>query len=204
VNVVISGKNLTKSFGSYTVINNFSFSIDGSSPCAILGKNGAGKSTVLKIMAGILKQDAGSLIMKNNTGIIPHDKRFAFLSIVAPYMELIEDFSLEEKLHFHANFSKPINQFSTNTIISNMNFDKNKHVKIKDFSSGMKQKLKIALAIFFDKPLLLFDEPCANLDSNAIDWYIETVKKHAANRTLTVFSNQNEHEYPFCKQQLML
>ena len=74
---------------------------------------------------------------------------------------------------------------------------------IKYFSSGMKQRVKLALAVFSDTPLLLLDEPTSNLDEQGIAWYRSLISKYGVNRTLVVCSNQ-QHEYDYCTHQLQL
>ena len=76
-----------------------------------------------------------------------------------------------------------------------------KNKLIKYFSSGMKQRLKLALAFCSDTPMLMLDEPTSNLDSQGVDWYLNLVQQFAENRLTIVCSNQ-EHEYSFCDEQL--
>ncbi|HYC28328.1 MAG TPA: ATP-binding cassette domain-containing protein, partial [Chitinophagaceae bacterium] len=73
---------------------------------------------------------------------------------------------------------------------------------IKNFSSGMKQKVKLALAILADTPLLLLDEPVSNLDRNAISWYTDMMARYSSGRTVLVCSNAMAEEYSFCTRQL--
>jgi ABC-type multidrug transport system ATPase subunit len=74
---------------------------------------------------------------------------------------------------------------------------------IKNFSSGMRQRLKLSLAFMTDSPVILLDEPTSNFDAKAIDWYLEMVKKYTTNRLLIIGSNQ-EYEFSFCSQQLSI
>ncbi len=73
---------------------------------------------------------------------------------------------------------------------------------LKSFSSGMKQRVKLGLAILADVPLVLLDEPAMNLDQNAIDWYNDLVNTHCENRLFIVCSNSSGEEFPFCKKEL--
>ena len=72
---------------------------------------------------------------------------------------------------------------------------------IKYFSSGMKQRLKLALAFCSDTPMLMLDEPTSNLDKQGVEWYLGLVQQFAAGRLTIICSNQ-EHEYSFCTQHL--
>jgi ABC-type multidrug transport system ATPase subunit len=69
---------------------------------------------------------------------------------------------------------------------------------VRNFSSGMKQRLKLALAILSDTSLLLLDEPTSNLDATAIAWYGDLLREHVKDRTLLVASNRQEAEYALC------
>lgn len=71
------------------------------------------------------------------------------------------------------------------------------HKQIRYFSSGMKQRVKLAQAIFSDTPLLLLDEPCTNLDTDGIQLYLGLIKSHAVGKLVIVSSNDKQ-EYAFC------
>jgi len=77
----------------------------------------------------------------------------------------------------------------------------NKNKLIKYFSSGMKQRLKLALAFCADTPILMLDEPTSNLDKQGVEWYLSLVEQFAKNRLTIICSNQ-EHEYAFCTHRL--
>ena len=75
--------------------------------------------------------------------------------------------------------------------------------QIRNFSSGMKQRLKLALAIFDQAPILLLDEPCSNLDQEGIQTYHQLMQAYAMHKLIIVASNDPQ-EYQFCSQQLSL
>ncbi len=79
--------------------------------------------------------------------------------------------------------------------------EKSRHKLVRDFSSGMKQRLKLGLALYSAAPLLLLDEPTTNLDRTGVAWYQEHVRATAAGRLVLVSSNVTE-EYNFCQEQL--
>lgn len=86
-------------------------------------------------------------------------------------------------------------------IIDLLQMEDSKHKLLRYFSSGMKQRVKLALAFCADTPLLMLDEPTANLDTQGIDWYLQLIEKFAVNRLTLICSNQ-EHEYSFCQNRL--
>ena len=77
-----------------------------------------------------------------------------------------------------------------------------KNKPIKDFSSGMKQRIKLGLAILAETEILLLDEPSSNLDKEAIRWYQETIDKYKENRIVFVASNKIEEESFFCNKSI--
>lgn len=168
---------------------------------AILGRNGSGKSTLLQLLAGSLTPSEGKIHI--NGKVDDDEDLYQSLSIAAPYLELIEEFTLSEMIDFHFRFKTYINQLDKNSLIELLELEKSKNKELKYFSSGMKQRTKLALAICSDTPVLLLDEPASNLDSQAISWYHNLITTYTENRLVVVCSNQ-EHEYNFCEHHLHL
>ena len=127
---------------------------------------------------------------------------YRHLSFTAPYQELIEEFTLTELIDYHSRFKKMLIP-STQALIERLYLEKAKHKFIKDFSSGMKQRLKLGLAIYTQAPLLLLDEPTTNLDQEGINWYLEHITQNRHNR-LVVISSNVAHEYNFCDAHLRI
>ncbi|TGE28836.1 ABC transporter ATP-binding protein [Hymenobacter metallicola] len=168
---------------------------------ALLGPNGSGKSTLLNTLSGQILATEGTLTYSVDGQVVPVEEVPRRLAYCAPYLELIEELTLTELLHFHTRF-KPLRPGITPTrLIELMYLEKSRHKLVRDFSSGMKQRLKLALALYADSPLLLLDEPTTNLDRTGVEWYLEHVAVSVTNRLVLVSSNVPE-EYGFCQQQL--
>ncbi|MDQ3291632.1 MAG: ATP-binding cassette domain-containing protein [Bacteroidota bacterium] len=163
---------------------------------AILGYNGSGKSTFINTLSGNLVPSEGSIEYQLNSQKIPVEEVYRYLSFSAPYLELVEELTLTELIQFHTHF-KPLRDLTPKQLIERMYLEKARHKFVKDFSSGMKQRLKLGLAIYTDAPLLLLDEPTTNLDQTGINWYLEHVSQNRAGRLVVVCSNI-AHEYQFC------
>jgi ABC-type multidrug transport system ATPase subunit len=168
---------------------------------AILGPNGSGKSTLLNVLNGSLSPSAGTISYLSEGQNIEADKIFNYLSLAAPYLELIEEFTLVEMIGFHFKFKSYKAGMNDEAVIDLLNMQSSKNKLIKYFSSGMKQRLKLALAFCSDTPLLMLDEPTSNLDAQGVEWYLGLVQQFAAGRLTIICSNQ-EHEYGFCKNRL--
>jgi ABC-type multidrug transport system ATPase subunit len=178
--------------------------IQPSQKLVILGSNGSGKSTLMQIMAGAISPSEGSLKWKLNESEIPSEKIYNYLSFASPYLELIEDFTLLEQLKFHFSIKKPIQQISLNEMVKISGLSHAADKRITYFSSGMKQRVKLLIAILSDTPLLMLDEPLSNLDKQASKWYEELILNFSHNRTVIVSSNNVEQEYYFCTESIQL
>lgn len=164
---------------------------------AVLGPNGSGKSTLLQVLAGSLSPSKGTITYSHQEKAIDVDGVYKHLALATPYLELIEEFTLLELLHFHFKFKKIMNGWTVQKLIQLLQFESSENKEIRYFSSGMKQRVKLALAFGTDSPILMLDEPTSNLDSQGLSWYLEMIDKFSKNRLLIVCSNQ-AHEYNFC------
>ncbi len=191
---------ISKSFNDTVIFKNISFTVESQKPLAVIGKNGSGKSTLLKCVAGILLPDSGAVTYTENDTPFTIHNTSTLTAFAAPYTELIEEFNIAEMLHFHANFVKPLTGFSLSDIISVLDFNSQIHMPLKNYSSGMMQKLKIGLCVFFNRPVLFFDEPCTNLDNSAIAFYKQILNQFLLDRILIIASNNHPDEIFNCTQ----
>ncbi len=191
-----------KKYGSEWIFRNASFEIGAGEQAAILGTNGSGKSTLLQIMSGDVFLTEGSV--EYHTGGLPVRPEYIFrhLSIAAPYMELPEELSLRELLLFHARFKPFLYGITLHDVIKTSGLEQSAEKQIKNFSSGMKQRVKLALAILSGGSLVLLDEPASNLDAAGIDWLRSLIKTYCRTRTLIICSNHQPAEYDLCSRVL--
>jgi ABC-type multidrug transport system ATPase subunit len=168
---------------------------------AVLGPNGSGKSTLLQVLNGSLSPSAGTINYFYEDKLIEIDEVYRHLSLAAPYLELIEEFTQSEMVDFHFKFKSYTPGIDKNELVRLLAMPESKNKPIKYFSSGMKQRLKLALAFCADTAMLMLDEPTSNLDTQGVEWYLSLVRQFAKNRLTIICSNQ-EHEYSFCDEQL--
>ena len=173
------------------------------SATAVLGPNGAGKSTLLNTISGQLLPTEGELTYILAGRPVAVEDLPQHLAYAAPYLELLEEMTLLELLQFHTQF-KPLRPgVSLDKLIGLMYLEKSRQQLVREFSSGMKQRLKLALALYADAPLLLLDEPTTNLDATGVAWFQEHTAATRAGRTLLLSSNVAA-EYAFCDEQLLV
>ncbi|MBC8172417.1 MAG: ABC transporter ATP-binding protein [Chitinophagales bacterium] len=195
--MIISLHNISKRFNYDWIFRNVQHSFSSPLTTAVTGSNGSGKSTLLKIIAGQLTPSSGTIRYELGGKIMPVDTIYQYLSYAAPYMELIEEFTLSEIIHFHLQFKKLQPGIDKKDIPDIIELSGQKNKELKYFSSGMKQRVKLALTMLSDTPLLLLDEPTTNLDTGGVNWYLKMIEQFTQNRTLIISSNM-EREYSFC------
>ncbi len=193
-----------KKFNTEWIFRNVSFSFEERTASAILGRNGSGKSTLLQVVAGNLHPTEGKIIYTLGDREIHGEEIFRHLTMVAPYLELIEDFTLQEMLNFHFSFKQYLKGHDISSVTDLLEFPAMKHKQIRQFSSGMKQRVKLVVAILSDVPMLLLDEPTMNLDKAGIEWYLKLIGKFAGNRTVIVCSNLHQTESAFASSTLQI
>ncbi len=168
---------------------------------AITGPNGSGKSTLLQSIGGMLQLSEGAIHYCDGDRKIPIEKTYQYISFCAPYMEVIEEMTLLEFLQFHIQFKPFLTNITIHEAIEMIDLQKATDKQIRNFSSGMKQRLRLAQAIFSDTPVLLLDEPCTNLDESGIQLYNTLINNYCQSRLVIVSSN-DEVEYRFCKERV--
>lgn len=193
----------SKRFQYEWIFKNLSLQIAQGDSLAITGGNGSGKSTLLKCLSGVIPISSGKIAFESEGLPVPESDWYRFLAISAPYLELPEEFNLLELINFHFKFKNPLNQIQPKELVEFLYLDQHLTKPVSHFSSGMKQRLKLGLALFSDVPLILLDEPTSNLDKKGIAWYLDLIDKFQNNRILVVCSNE-PREYEFCLQKLAL
>lgn len=187
--------NLGKRFHYHWIFKNLSFEFESNKTYAITGSNGSGKSTLLKAIAGVDTPNSGVITYFSANKLVDASKLYSQLTVVAPYQELIEELTLLELLDFHLRFRELT--ISKNEFLRETKLEASSDKLIRDFSSGMKQRVKLGLALFTASACTLLDEPTTNMDQQGIDWYLTTIKKIIGSRTLIISSNM-AYEYDFC------
>ncbi|MCX6292574.1 MAG: ATP-binding cassette domain-containing protein [Bacteroidetes bacterium] len=193
-----------KKFYREWIFRNLDLELSSGNSLAVLGPNGSGKSTLLQVISGYVIPTEGSIQYFNGTEQTSAEDVFEYVSVAAPYLELIEEFTLKEIIRFHFRFKAPANNLTENEIISLTGLEHAKDKVFRYFSSGMKQRTRLSLALLSNVKIVLLDEPCSNLDREGIKWYRELARQFSNDRIMVVGSNSQTEEFDFCQRQINL
>jgi ABC-type multidrug transport system ATPase subunit len=193
-----------KKFVADWVFRDLSLEINPGDRLAILGSNGSGKTTLIKMLSGSVMPTEGRVTYQIGERIIAVEDIYRDLTFVAPYFELIEEFTLLEMMDFYQKFKTFKSGMNSSDCLTQAGLAAHAKKKVSDCSSGMKQKLKLALGLFSQTSLLLLDEPCTNLDAESINWYTRQIAALPASLTIVVCSNHIEAEVGFCGRSITM
>jgi ABC-type multidrug transport system ATPase subunit len=189
----IEARHISKRFGSKKIFSDLTFCFNKAKKIAVLGSNGSGKSTFLKILMSYMQPDSGKVVYNFEGKEIQPDQVWRYVSFCAPYQQLPEELNTHQLYHF-ASSCKPFllknESFFELACSSLQDVDK----PIKSFSSGMKQRLKLSLAFSVKSRVLFLDEPTSNLDKTNESWYYTNFERFATDKLVILASNQ-ELEY---------
>ena len=199
----IKFSNAGKRFNREWIFRNADLQFNSSTSYAITGPNGSGKSTMLQCIGGMLQLSEGKIEYALEDKQLENEEVYKQVSFCAPYLDVIEEMTLTEFLQFHNQFKSFINNFSIQNIIEEIGLTNAVTKQIRYYSSGMKQRVKLAQAIFSDTPVLLLDEPCSNLDQQGVEQYRSWIDEYSKDRLVIVASN-DVREYFFCKDHIVI
>jgi len=188
--MVISLENIGKKYSKQWVVRSVNQDFEPGLIYGITGANGTGKSTLLKIISSSLTPSEGSLLFSENSKTIDVFEAAKHITFAAPYIDLIPEMTLSETLDFHFTFKDSL--VDKGRICDLLYLTGQETKRIKEFSSGMQQRLKLGLAILTKSKIILLDEPTTNLDEKGVLWFHELLSKYADGRTVIIASNIEE------------
>lgn len=196
---IIELKSAGKRFQNSWIFRNLNLIIHHSEKIAVTGNNGSGKSTLLQVISGYQALTEGKINFSVADKEIETDDWYKQISCAAPYIDLPDELTLKENIRFFSTFKQlDINDVSEIAHVAGLSEHINKPLKF--FSSGMKQRVRLTLAVLASVPVILLDEPCSNLDQAGVQWYHELINSYGSSKTIIVFSNHYPAEYVFCER----
>lgn len=193
---ILEIKNISKSYGEITALNNFTLSLQKGEVLGLLGPNGAGKTTLISILSGTVTGFSGSVTfkeqnlfgnmqLKNHFGIVPQDMAF--------YDELN---AMDNLLFWGGLYDIPRSQLKRRALelLEMVELSSRAREPIKNFSGGMKRRLNIAIGLIHQPELLLLDEPTVGIDVQAKVSILDIIKNVGARGTSVVFTTHQLSE----------
>jgi heme exporter protein A len=186
-----------KHYGETVLFKDISFALEQGEVLAITGWNGSGKSTLVRIIAGLVRPSAGQVEMFHAGEPIGKESRRHFIGMVAPAMSLYNELTGLENMHFFSRVrGLASGQKESVRIMDSLGITERGTKRCGEYSSGMKQRLKLAQALLHEPPLLLLDEPGSNLDSKGIKVVEEVISRQRQSGVTVIASNEKrEAEY---------
>ena len=198
--------NTGKRYNREWIFRHCSYTFTAGKNYAITGPNGSGKSTLLQVIAGATLHNEGTIEYNDGQSAgssggqtTSNEQHYSYIAIAAPYLELIEEMTANEMLDFHSKFKPLIQTLSIEEMLQIVGLEKAVNKQLRYFSSGMKQRLKLAQAFFSNTPILLLDEPTTNLDADGVALYHSLISNYTKDKLVIVSSNVKE-EYGFCEE----
>lgn len=199
----ITLEQVSKRYTGNWVISDFNYVFESGKAYAVTGPNGSGKSTLLQLVSGHLMPTRGRLIYSENGQAVSQEELYRRFSFSAPYMQLVEEFTVGEMVRFHGRF-KPLRPgIAAVDWLSRAGLHGEEGKEIRHLSSGMKQRLKAGLAVFSSTPLLVLDEPSTNLDGKGRDWLLEAIRENREGRIVIIATNTGD-ETSICEHSINL
>lgn len=193
--LTISAADLSKRFNREWIFKKLHYEFLSGNTYAVTGPNGSGKSTLLQVLWGQVPQTSGTIHYRKGAAEIPVEEVFRHLSIATPYMDLIEELTLLETLKFHFSLKSLRPGIRLADLLNILYLENAADKQLINFSSGMRQRLKLGLAFYTDAEIYFLDEPGTNLDSRAFEWYRRELALLPPNATVLIASNDPD-EYP--------
>ena len=191
-------QNLSKKFRQEFVIRQFSFTFFSGNSYAITGPNGSGKSTLLQLIAQFTLPNTGTVEM---SGVDP-EFVYSQLTYAAPYVELIEEYTLSEHLEILLKNNYLPASITLDILENFIDLQPGKFKLIKNYSSGMRQKIKLGFALLSDRPVLLLDEPTTNFDEQAKNWFFNRLEQQR--HKLIIIASNEAREIEFCQKKIAI
>ena len=183
-----------KHYGETLLFKDISFQLNRGDVLAVAGWNGSGKSTLLRIIAGLARPSVGQIEMFFNGTPIPKESRRSFIGMVSPALSMYDELTGLENMEFFCRVrGVACNRNDCLGILDRVGLTEHAEKMCGDYSSGMKQRLKLAQALLHKPPLLLLDEPGCNLDSRGIN-VVEEIISRQRQQGITVIASNEKRE----------
>lgn len=185
-NTVLKVSNLTKQYKELTAVNNLNFSLYEGEIVGFIGANGAGKSTTIKLITGLIKPTSGKIQICGQD-IQNREKALANIGAIVEAPHFYEYMSAKQNLQYFASYFDKVDSKRIDEILKLIGLFDRKDDRVGKYSLGMKQRLGIGQALLNNPKLLILDEPTNGLDAEGIIQIRKFLKELAAKTNVTIF-----------------
>ena len=199
----ILAEHLSKRYHKHWLFRELDLQFEKGDRKVLLGPNGSGKSTLLKILSGSVAPTEGNVRFINGEESIDIGHWHQHFTFCAPYTELIEEYSLAEHIEFHFKLKQKSSDEIFDRMLDQSGLASSMGKHVKNFSSGMKQRLKLLLSLCSVADIYFLDEPCTNLDEQGYGFYKALISEINQNAIVILASN-DPREYDYCRDRLVI
>ena len=192
----VKGQGVGKRHGRQWILRNIDLHIPPGGALAILGSNGSGKSSLLRILCGFDGSSEGSLSWQAGDAAISRADLPGHIAYGAPDQSLIQDLTVAEHIAAHGRLRMPLTDVGSDDILQLAMLEDHPRSRVRDLSSGMRQRLALTLAFTTGASAIFLDEPVSHLDQDGRLWYARLLEDWRRGRTLVIASNHNAEELP--------
>lgn len=203
----ILAENLTKKFGSFTACNNLNFNVKKGEIFAFLGANGAGKTTAMKMLCGLLAPTSGSATIAGLDIYKDVEKIKKSIGYMSQKFSLYEDLTIQENINFFAGIYGKNRSFikeKSDLLIADLGLEAQRNKLVKSLPLGWKQKLAFSIAIFHEPNIVFLDEPTGGVDPIARRQFWDLIYKTAENGITVFLTTHYMDEAEYCNRILMM
>ena len=187
----LSVEKVSKNFGRKKILRDISFELSSGMSAAVVGPNGSGKTTLLRVICGLIRPSQGEIRYIENNHPIPQKIFYKTMGLVGPYLELYEELTASENLLFFARMKRIQNApAKISFLMDRLNLTGNEDEQVKNYSSGMRQRLKYVFALIGEPEILILDEPTSNLDKDGIDRVYDIMSEQKKTKILLLATNE--------------
>ncbi|WP_116127914.1 ATP-binding cassette domain-containing protein [Lewinella sp. IMCC34183] len=192
-------RDVSKRFGRQYILRQRTEEFLAGECYGVRGSNGSGKSTLLRLLSGQLSPTRGRVEYRFGERTVPVENMFRYVSWTGPYFELVEELTVQEFLTFHYTLKPLMAGLSVDAVVDRIGLRAAAKRPLTDCSSGMRQRVLLATALYAATPLLLLDEPTVTLDDASAEWFAGELRSCRAGR-LTVVASNDERDLRECTQ----
>ncbi|UCD64088.1 MAG: ABC transporter ATP-binding protein [Candidatus Zixiibacteriota bacterium] len=187
----LKASQLAKRFGARKVFSDIDFQLHTGQSLAVVGPNGSGKSTLLKVLVSLLRPARGRVEYAEDGRPMDETTIRNRLSFVAPYLNLYDHLTAEENLRFFCTVGgHRVTGKEINGLLAGVGLEGRGHDLVDGYSSGMKQRLKYAVALLGDPDFLFLDEPGSNLDEQGREMIRALIEKRRQSSIVVIATNE--------------